>query len=80
MITATKLVTKRHQVKSISEMPLTGNHVPVCPGNSRLTRTFPSLVFKLYIEQILSKPPQATKFPDGAYEHVMTQLDRRGMA
>lgn len=50
------------------------------PGSSRDTRTFPSLVFKLYIEQILSKPPHATKLPDGAYAHVMTHDERNGMA
>ena len=32
------------------------------------------------MEQMLSRPPHATKFPDGAYAHVITQLDRRGMA
>jgi hypothetical protein len=52
----------------------------VWPGSSRDTRTFPSLVFKLYIEQILSKPPHATKLPDGAYAHVMTHDERNGMA
>lgn len=50
------------------------------PGSSRDTRTLPSLVFKLYIEQILSKPPHATKLPDGAYAHVMTHDERNGMA
>ncbi len=50
------------------------------PGNSRDTRTLPSLVFKLYIEQILSKPPHATKLPDGAYAHVITQDERNGIA
>lgn len=29
---------------------------------------------------MLSKPPQATKLPDGAYAHVITQLDLSGMA
>jgi hypothetical protein len=52
----------------------------VWPGSSRDTRTLPSLVFKLYIEQILSKPPHATKLPDGAYAHVMTHDERNGMA
>lgn len=32
------------------------------------------------MEQMLSSPPQATKFPDGEYAQVMTQLDRKGMA
>ena len=32
------------------------------------------------MEQILSRPPHATKLPEGAYAHVITQLDRRGMA
>lgn len=50
------------------------------PGSSRDTRTLPSLVFKLYIEQILSKPPHATKLPDGAYAHVMTHDERNGIA
>jgi hypothetical protein len=40
----------------------------------------PSFVFKLYIEQILSSPPQATKFPEGAYAQVITQDERSGMA
>lgn len=53
---------------------------PVCPGSSRLTRTLPSLVFRLYIEHMLSKPPQATKLPDGAYAQVITHDDRSGMA
>lgn len=29
---------------------------------------------------MLSKPPQATKLPDGAYAHVITQLDLNGIA
>lgn len=52
----------------------------MCPGSSRLTLTLPSRVFKLYMEHILSKPPHATKLPDGAYAQVITQLERRGMA
>lgn len=52
----------------------------MCPGSSRDTRTLPSLVFKLYMEQILSKPPHATNEPDGAYAHVMTHDERNGMA
>jgi hypothetical protein len=32
------------------------------------------------MEHILSKPPHATKLPDGAYAQVITQLERRGMA
>lgn len=32
------------------------------------------------MEQMLSRPPQATKLPEGAYAQVITQLDRRGMA
>ena len=45
-----------------------------------LTFTFPSRVFKLYMEHKLSRPPQATKLPDGAYAQVITQLDRNGIA
>jgi len=29
---------------------------------------------------MLSRPPHATKLPDGAYAHVITQLDRSGIA
>lgn len=29
---------------------------------------------------MLSKPPQATKLPDGAYAQVITQLERSGIA
>uniref|UniRef100_A0A182Q2H3 Uncharacterized protein n=1 Tax=Anopheles farauti TaxID=69004 RepID=A0A182Q2H3_9DIPT len=29
---------------------------------------------------MLSRPPQATKFPDGAYAHVITQDERSGIA
>ena len=32
------------------------------------------------MEQMLSRPPQATKLPLGEYAHVMTQEDRSGMA
>lgn len=53
---------------------------PVWPGNSLDTRTLPSLVFNEYMLQILSKPPQATKFPLGAYAHVITHELRSGMA
>jgi len=32
------------------------------------------------MEQMLSRPPQATKLPEGAYAQVMTQEERKGMA
>lgn len=32
------------------------------------------------MEQMLSNPPQATKFPEGAYAQVITQEERSGMA
>lgn len=34
--------------------------LPVCPGSSLVTLTLPSRVFRLYMEQMLSRPPQAT--------------------
>jgi len=39
-----------------------------------------SLLRRLYTEQILSNPPQATKPPDGEYAQVITQDDRNGIA
>lgn len=53
---------------------------PLWPDSSRLTRTLPSRVLRLQIEQMLSRPPHATKFPDGAQAHVITQLERKGIA
>ena len=34
----------------------------------------------LYMEQMLSRPPHATKLPEGAYAQVITQEDLNGMA
>lgn len=39
-----------------------------------------AMLTHLYMEQILSSPPHATKLPEGAYAHVMTHEDRSGMA
>lgn len=32
------------------------------------------------MEHMLSRPPQATRFPEGAYAQVITHEDLRGMA
>ena len=53
-------------MKVIRKLFMEACNKPVCPLSSRDTLTVPSLVFKLYIEQILSRPPHATKLPDGA--------------
>ncbi len=54
--------------------------VPVCALSSLDTWIGTWLLLKLYTEQILSRPPQATKLPEGAKAQVITQDDRRGMA
>ena len=45
------------------------------PSSSHL-----SLVRRLYTEQMLSRPPHATRLPEGLYAHVMTQDERSGIA
>lgn len=52
---------------------------PVCPASSAVI-VAPSRPCKLYTEQMLSRPPQATKSPEGAKAQVMTHEERRGMA
>lgn len=46
----------------------------------RLLTTPSRSELRLKMEQMLSSPPQATKFPEGAYAHVMTHEERRGIA
>ena len=63
-----------------SLMNLQQERYPACPESSLLTRLGPSRAARLYIEHILSSPPHATIFPEGAYAQVMTHDDRNGIA
>jgi hypothetical protein len=56
---------------------------PSCPASSQnvlVACGFGSARFNLYMEQILSSPPQATNCPSGEYAQVITHEDLSGIA